>query len=262
MQLFNFLHIFLIVVMFISSIVLYLYFNKNELDDKLNTLKVLSIANLFVMIVRVFWIMIDKNYNYNLFDEIILNPVDVISILAFIVYNFKKYQNISYLYYLGIILSVIMILFPSSKYMGNILIPYNFSYILNLYLNLIICIFTTSVYDVEVKDIFKNIKDFFGLAVICFCVNTLLNIFHINQNANYFYVTNPGNNLLFKLVYDIIQIPFVYFLVIIGIIWILLYLQYGVHILLAKPINRLKLHLNKDIKWYVQNGNIIKKEIE
>ena len=44
-----------------------------------NSLKVLSIANLFVMIVRVFWIMIDKNYNYNLFDEIILNPVDVIS---------------------------------------------------------------------------------------------------------------------------------------------------------------------------------------
>ena len=132
MHLFSILHIILIVVMFVSAIVLFLYFNKDELDEKLNVLKILSIVNLFLMIIRVFWIMIDKNYDYNLFDELILNPIDVICILAFIVYNLRKYQYISYLYYLGIIFSVLMILFPSEKYFRNIFAFRNLLYYINL----------------------------------------------------------------------------------------------------------------------------------
>ena len=262
MHLFSILHIILIVVMFVSAIILFLYFNKDELDEKLNVLKILSIVNLFLMIIRVFWIMIDKNYDYNLFDELILNPIDVICILAFIVYNLRKYQYISYLYYLGIIFSVLMILFPSEKYFGNIFAFRNLLYYINLYLNLIICIFTASTYDVEIKDIFSSIKDFFCFVVVCFCVNSLLGILTIHPTANYFYVSNPGNNMLFNLIYQLVPIGFVYYLVIILAIWILLYAQYGIHILLAKPIQKLKVYLNKDIKWYVKGGSIIKKEIE
>ena len=262
MSLFSILHIILIVLMFASSIVLFIYFNKDELDEKLSTLKILSIANLFIMIIRLFWIMIDKNYNYNFFDELFINPVEIICIIAFVVYNLKKYHHISYLYYLGIIFSILMILFPSEKYFGNILSFRNLLYYANLYLNLIICVFSASTYDVEVKDIVKNIKDFFSLVVISFCINTVFSILTIYPEANYFYVSNPGNNMLFNLIYQLIPIGFVYYLVVILIIWILLYAQYGLHLLLTKPINKLKLYLNKDIKWFVKNGSIIKKELK
>jgi hypothetical protein len=98
--------------------------------------------------------------------------------------------------------------------------------------------------------------------VICFCVNSLFGILTIYPTANYFYVSNPGNNALFNLIYQIIPIGFVYYLVVILAVWILLYVQYGIHVLLAKPIQKLKVYLNKDIKWYVKSGNVIKKEIE
>ena len=62
---FNVLHIILIAVMLLSGVVLYLFFNKNELDDKLNTIKLLATVNLFITIIRLFWIMFSKNYSYN-----------------------------------------------------------------------------------------------------------------------------------------------------------------------------------------------------
>ena len=49
-----------------------------------------------------------------------------------------------------------------NKYYGNIFAVRNLLYYVGLYLNLIICLFTTSVYDVDVKDIFNNIKNLFS----------------------------------------------------------------------------------------------------
>ena len=66
---FNVLHIILMILMFSSGIILYLFFNKNELDDKLNTIKLLTTINLFVTVIRLFWIMFSKNYSYNFLDK-------------------------------------------------------------------------------------------------------------------------------------------------------------------------------------------------
>ena len=259
---FNVLHIILITVMLLSGVVLYLFFNKNELDDKLNTIKLLATVNLFITIIRLFWIMFSKNYSYNFLDDLFLNPVEVISIAAFIIMFKGKYQHIHNLYFLGIFFSIIMIIFPSSKYFGNIFYIHNALYIANLYLNLLICFFVSSVYKPGVNDIITSIKNLFSIVVIVFCINTLLIVSGLNESANYFYTVQGENNLLFSFIHKLIPISFVYFLVVIILVWLWSYLLYGISFLLEKPINRFKRYLNKDISWYVSGKKIIKKEIK
>ncbi len=262
MSQFNILHIILISLMILSGIIFYLFFNKNELDDKLNSLKILTTINLFVTIIRLFWIMFSKNYSYNFLDDLFLHPTDLISILAFIVIFKKKYQHVHNFYYIGIFFSIIMVIFPSDKYFGSIFYVHNFLYIVNLYLNLLLCFFMASIYKPGVNDIITSIKNLFLITVLCFCINTLLVVSGFNENANYFYTINGENNLLFNYVYNLIPISFIYFLVVIVLIWLWCYVLYGISFILEKPINHFKRYLNKGIYWYVKGEKIIKKELK
>ena len=261
MQLFNVLHIIMMILMIPSAILIFLYFNRLELDEKITRLTKLAYAGFIIFVIRFFLIMFDKTYNYNFFGELPLNPVDLICIFGLVIYGFKKYKYISVMYYLGILWSLMMIIFPSNNYLGKFFAVRNLLYCANLYINLVLTICTLAIYKPKFNDIFNSIKVFFISITFAFIISFLLQIFGLYKEANYLYTLNGANNALFNLFYNLVPISYLYTLIILALFWILFYVMYGLNLLLEKPIHNIKKKLNKDVRWYVLDKKIIKKEL-
>lgn len=259
---FNGLHIVLIILSLITGILGMLYFNRFEKADKISKIKKMSIIGLALLVIRLLWIIFDKKYQYNFFAEWIFNPVELIVIASFLVYVGKKIKLMPIIYYFGIIWSIIAIFFPDSRYLGsNIFAVRNLLYYTLLYFNLIICLFTSTIYKPNKKDIIPTIQLLFITITVAFCLNVLLKFTLLNKSANYFYTVQPQEIRIFNFIYQMIPIGYVYYLVVIILMWLCFYLLYACSIWLAKPINKLKLYLNRNIRWTILNNRILKKQI-
>lgn len=259
---FNVVHIILIILALLTSMGLTLVFNKYELDDKKDYLKKMSIIGFVLLIIRLIWIIFDKNYDYDFFDEWILNPLEIICCICGLVYVIKKYQFLPIIYFLGIIWSILIVIFPSTKYLNtNIFSVRNILYYGLVYINLLICLFTSTLYCPKVKDVLPTVQIIFITMTFAFCINVLLKLTLLNKGANYFYTVEPNELKIFTFIYNFIPIGYLYFLLVILLLWICFYLMIGIHRLLEKPVQKLKKYLNHNIYWYLIGCKVIKKVV-
>lgn len=153
------------------------------------------------------------------------NTAEILFIFALC---FKSRALLAYCFFMGFIGPILALIEPAPGFEKNSLLHFrmfgfyfvHYLCLMNIPLLLVSRIFIPTIYDV-----FTSIGLYTLFSFLAFLINIWINHMHLGSQANYFFNTDPNYHPLFRKIYKIIPIPFLFTIpleLFIGIVFCLL----------------------------------------